>query len=80
MNKSEFFKLPVSRKGIELLLNEFNSTNEMFFNEVSRALRTYLQLPSSVKKISSKFSYEETYNKYSELKKAGYRKELILPF
>lgn len=78
MTKSEFFKLPATRKGLALLSAQ--SLESKFYNEVARALRTYIQLPASVKKVTSKFSFEKQYNTYIELQKAGYRKDIILPF
>jgi len=75
MTLQEFKNLPATRKGLKKL----ESTENIFFNEVSRELRTYLQLPSSVKKIVPKFSFEKVYEKYVSIKNLGYRKELIMP-
>ena len=78
MTKSEFLKLPATRKGLSVLSAQ--TLDIKFYNEVARALRTYLQLPASVKKVTSKFSFEKQYNSYIELQKTGYRKDIMLPF
>ena len=80
MTLQEYKNLPSTRKGLEKLSNEFTQTNNVFYNEVSRALRTHLQLPASVKKVVGKFNFEEYYNKIVEIKNQGYAKHTTLPF
>lgn len=78
MTKSEFFKLPATRKGLSILEKEFATSGNIFYNEVARLLRTHLQLPAVVKKIK-KFNFEEIYQNFEKVKGMGARKELTLP-
>lgn len=80
MTRQQFFKLPATRKGIEILEKEFIATGDVFYNMVSRELRTHLQLPTSAKKVVGKFCFENHYNKIIEIQKLGYAKTTILPF
>jgi len=80
MTLQEFKNIPATRKGLDILNKEFNTTGDKFYNEVSRELRTNLQLPTSVKKIIGKFDFEAYYNKIISIQKLGYGKTTILPF
>lgn len=79
MTKQEFINLPATRKGLQLLAIEFGKTDNTFFNEVSRQLRTYIQLPPAVKRLTN-FSFVEILEKYSQIQSLGYRTDLKIPF
>jgi len=80
MTLQEFKNIPATRKGLEILNKEFIATGDKFYNEVSRELRTNLQLPAAIKKITGKFNFENHYNKILSIQKLGYAKSTILPF
>jgi hypothetical protein len=90
MTKQEFFNLPTNKETIEMLFNEslkrFRSDDpeiiatNWFFNEVAVAIRTYVYLPKSVKKITTMPTTESIYANYLKIKEYGYRKELKMPF
>ena len=69
MTLQEFKNLPSTRKGLILLDAEFKKTNDIFFNEVARELRTHLQLPTAVKKVVGKFNFEKHYELKSKFGK-----------
>jgi len=74
MTKQDFFQLPTNKETIEMLFNEslerFRSDDpeviatNWFFNEVAVALRTYICLPKSVKKITKIPTTESIYADY----------------
>lgn len=81
MTATEFFKLPTNRATVnKLRKSEVFYSNPAFYSEFIKGINSYLSLPKSVKKVTSKVTIESIYDSLVELKEAGYRKELKLEF
>lgn len=81
MTTTEFFNLPTNRATVNKLRNsEVFYSNPAFYSEFIKGINSYLSLPKSIKKITSKVTIESIYTSLVELKKAGYRKELKLEY
>ena len=81
MNATEFFNLPINRKTVsKLRQRDIFYKNPAFYSVFISGINSYLSLPKCIKSFATKPTMKSIYNSLVEIKKAGYRKELILEF
>ena len=81
MNSAQFFSLPINRNTVSMLRQEeIFFSNPAFYSEIIQCINSYLSLPVLVKKAIMKPTIKSIYDSLVEVKKAGYREELILQF
>ena len=76
MTTQEILTLPTNKKTIEILRKK--AIEVTWLQDVILAFNTYLYLPNSIKKITTKPTVKSIYNSLVEAQKLGYRKELVL--
>ena len=76
MTTQEILTLPTNKKTIEILRKQ--AIEVTWLQDVILAFNSYLYLPNSIKKITTKPTVKSIYNSLVEAQKLGYRKELVL--
>jgi hypothetical protein len=76
MTTQEILNLPTNKKTIEILRKQ--AIEITWLQDVILSFNSYLYLPVSIKKITTKPTVKSVYNSLIQAQKLGYRKELTL--